>query len=244
MQNGRIAVVTGGGRGIGAAVSEKLAAMGFSVYITCVSRSEVALEAAERIVAAGGMAQVMLFDVSDSEKTKKALSVIIEREGQIDVLVNNAGITRDGLLVKMKEESWDAVLNTNLKGAFNCTQAVSRIMMKQRLGKIINISSVIGFSGNAGQVNYAAAKAGLIGLTKSVARELASRNVTVNAVAPGFIETEMTAGLSSEMRDKVLSEIPLARLGQTKDVADAVAYLVEADYVTGQTIHVNGGMYM
>jgi len=244
MMETRIAVVTGGGRGIGRAVSLRLAAMGLKIIIICVNRTEAAIETAETIRAAKGDARVVQLDVSDSEAVDRSLSIIAQTEGRIDILINNAGITRDGLLMKMKEEDWDAVLDTNLKGAFNCTKAVSRIMMKQRWGRIINISSIIGFSGNAGQANYAAAKAGLIGFTKSVARELASRGITANAVAPGFIETEMTAGLSPEMTAKVLSEIPLARFGQTEDVANAVAYLAGADYVTGQTIHVNGGMYM
>lgn len=240
----KVAVVTGGGRGIGAAVSEKLAAMGFKVIITCVSRSDVALEVAAKIQAAGGEAHVMQFDVADSKEVGAAFSDIVSTYGRIDVLVNNAGITRDGLLIKMKETDWDMVLDTNLKGPFNCTKAVSRIMMKQHFGRIINISSVVGFSGHAGQVNYASAKAGLIGFTKSVALELASRGITVNAVAPGFIETEMTAGLSPEIKAEIMEKIPLVRLGESDDVASAVAYLVDADYVTGETLHVNGGMLM
>jgi len=244
--DGKIAVVTGGGRGIGQAVSERLAAMGAKVMVNYVSRPEPALTTVARIEAAGGKARALQFDVADGQAVEEALAAVAKEEGRIDILVNNAGITRDGLLMKMKEEAWDAVMDTNLKGAFNCIKAVSRVMMKQRAGRIVNISSVIGFSGNAGQVNYASAKAGMIGLTKSVAREFASRGITVNAVAPGYIETEMTAGLSEELTAKIMAEIPLARLGSPADVAAAVAYLVtdEAAYVTGQSIHVNGGMYM
>ncbi len=244
--DGKIAVVTGGGRGIGQAVSLRLAALGAKVIVNYVSRPEPALETVARITAAGGKASALQFDVADSVAVQEALAKLASDEGRLDILVNNAGITRDGLLMKMTEEAWDAVLDTNLKGAFNCIKAVSRLMMKQRWGRIVNISSVIGFAGNAGQVNYASAKAGLIGLTKSVARELASRGITVNAVAPGYIETEMTGTLSEEMTAKIMAGIPLARLGNPEDVAAAVAYLVgdEASYVTGQCLHVNGGMYM
>lgn len=243
---GKIAVVTGGGRGIGQAVSIRLAQLGAKVIVNYVSRPEPALATVAQIEAAGGKARALQFDVADFQAVQEALSAVATDEGRIDILVNNAGITRDGLLAKMKEEAWDTVLDTNLKGAFSCIKAVSRQMMKQRWGRIVNISSVIGFAGNAGQVNYAAAKAGLIGLTKSVARELASRGITVNAVAPGYIETEMTDGLSEEVTAKIMAGIPLARLGKSDDVAAAVAYLVseEASYVTGQCLHVNGGMYM
>jgi len=244
--NGRVAVVTGGGRGIGQAVSVKLGALGAKVIVNYVHRAEPALETVEMIKATGGEARAVQFDVADGNAVQEALQAIASDEGRLDILVNNAGITRDGLLVKMKDEAWDAVLDTNLKGAFNCIRAVSRVMMKQRWGRIINISSVIGFAGNPGQVNYASAKAGLIGLTKAVARELASRAITVNAVAPGYIETEMTSGLPDEVTARLMAEIPLARLGSPDDVAAAVAYLAgdDASYVTGQTIHVNGGMYM
>lgn len=244
--HGRVAVVTGGGRGIGRAVSLHLARLGAKVIVNYVSRPEPAEETVAMIVATGGQARALQFDVADSNATQAALLSVAEEEGRLDILVNNAGITRDGLLIKMKDEAWDAVLDTNLKGAFNCIRAVSRVMMKQRWGRIVNISSVIGFAGNAGQANYASAKAGLIGLTKSLAREFASRSVTVNAVAPGYIETEMTSGLSPEVTAKIMAEIPLARLGKPDDVAAAVAYLVSDDaaYVTGQCLHVNGGMYM
>ena len=244
--DGKIAVVTGGGRGIGQAVSLRLAGLGAKVIVNYVNRAEPALETVARIEAAGGKARALQFDVADSQAVQEALSNLATDEGRIDILVNNAGITRDGLLIKMTEEAWDVVLDTNLKGAFNCIKAVSRLMMKQRWGRIVNISSVIGYAGNAGQVNYASAKAGLIGLTKSVARELASRGITVNAVAPGYIETEMTGTLSEEVTARIMAGIPLARLGKPEDVAAAVAYLVadEASYVTGQCLHVNGGMYM
>lgn len=244
--SGKVAIVTGGGRGIGQAVSLRLASLGAKVIVNYVSRPEPALATVAQIEAAGGLARAVQFDVADSAAVAEILPKIVTDEGRIDILVNNAGITRDGLLMKMKEGDWDAVLDTNLKGAFSCIKAVSRVMMKQRWGRIVNISSVIGFSGNAGQVNYASAKAGMIGLTKSVSRELASRGITVNAVAPGYIETEMTAELSPEMTAAIMAQIPLARLGRPGDVASAVAYLVseEASYVTGQCLHVNGGMYM
>ncbi|MDA8161149.1 MAG: 3-oxoacyl-[acyl-carrier-protein] reductase [Desulfobacteraceae bacterium] len=242
----RVALVTGGGRGIGQAVSLRLAALGAKVIVNYVARPEPALETVARIEAAGGQARVAQFDVADAAAVQEAVTALAAEEGRLDILVNNAGITRDGLLLKMKEEAWDAVIDTNLKGAFNCLRAAAKPMMKQRWGRIVNITSVIGFAGNAGQVNYAAAKAGLMGLTKSAARELASRQITVNAVAPGYIETEMTSHLSEELAARILAEIPLARLGQAGDVAAAVAYLVSegADYVTGQCLHVNGGMYM
>ena len=243
---GKVAVVTGGGRGIGQAVSLRLARLGAKVIVNYVNRPESALDTVAQIEAAGGKARALQFDVADSQAVQEVMQTIATEEGRLDILVNNAGITRDGLMMKMKEEDWDAVLDTNLKGAFSCIKAVSRVMMKQRCGRIVNISSVIGFAGNAGQVNYASAKAGLIGLTKSVAREFASRGITVNAVAPGYIETEMTGGLSEVLTAKIMAEIPLARLGNPDDVAAAVAYLVsdEAAYVTGQCLHVNGGMYM
>jgi 3-oxoacyl-[acyl-carrier protein] reductase len=243
---GKIALVTGGSRGIGRAISLRLAALGAKVLVNYVSRSDAADETVSLIQQEGGAARVVQFDVSDFNGVQEAFKKILSEEGRLDILVNNAGITRDGLLARMPEEAWDAVLTTNLKGAFNCIKAASRPMMKQRWGRIINISSVIGFAGNAGQVNYSAAKAGLVGLTKSVGRELASRGVTVNGVAPGYIETDMTSGLAEEVTAKILSEIPLGTLGKPEDVAAAVAYLVSEDagYVTGQFIHVNGGMYM
>lgn len=243
---GKIAVVTGGSRGIGRAVSIRLAAMGATVVVNYVSRSDAAEETIAAIREQGGKGAVIKFDVADGQEVQGAFKQILEDHGRIDILVNNAGITRDGLLVKMKDEAWDAVLNTNLKGVFNCIKAVSRPMMKQRGGRIVSITSVIGFAGNAGQANYAAAKAGIVGLTRSIARELAPRGITVNGVAPGYIETDMTSGLAPEVTDKILAEIPLNSLGTVDDVAGAVSYLAsdDAKYVTGQFIHVNGGMFM
>jgi 3-oxoacyl-[acyl-carrier protein] reductase len=243
---GKTALVTGGSRGIGRAICLRLAEMGAKVYINYVSGQEAAGSVKREIAALGGQAELLPFNIADAAAVADGVKKLIAEAGAIDILVNNAGITRDGLLARMKEEDWDAVANTNLKGAFLCAKAVSKQMMKQRQGRIVNISSVVGFAGNAGQVNYAAAKAGLIGLTKSLARELASRNVTVNAVAPGYIVTEMTEALPEEARAQLQSGIPLAVLGSVQDVAGAVAYLVGPDggYITGQTIHVNGGMYM
>ncbi|MGB5230208.1 MAG: 3-oxoacyl-[acyl-carrier-protein] reductase [Desulfoprunum sp.] len=243
---GKTAVVTGGSRGIGRAISLRLAAMGAVVYINYVSRPAAAEETRRLIEAAGGAARIIAFDVADGGQIQEAFKHIVSEAGRVDILVNNAGITRDGLLARMKESEWDQVLATNLKGAFLCAKAVSKIMMKQRWGRIVNITSVIGFVGNAGQVNYAAAKAGLTGMTKAMALELASRNITVNSVAPGYIQTEMTDALPEEARQQLLQEIPLASLGTPEDVAGAVAYLVGEDgrYLTGQTLHVNGGMFM
>ncbi|MCA1765923.1 MAG: 3-oxoacyl-[acyl-carrier-protein] reductase [Desulfobulbaceae bacterium] len=243
---GKAALVTGGSRGIGRAIALRLAAMGARVAINYVSKPDAAQEVVDAIKAAGGDAGLYKFDVADATAVNDGVSNIIEDFGRLDILVNNAGITRDSLLMKMKEESWDQVLDTNLKGAYNCIKAVNRPMMKQRWGRIINISSVIGFLGNAGQANYAAAKAGLTGLTRSVARELASRNITVNGVAPGYIDTDMTRDLGDEVKEKVLGEIPMRAMGSVEDVAGAVAYLASDDarYVTGQFIHVNGGMFM
>ncbi len=243
---GKVAVITGGSRGIGRAVCLRLAAMGARVLVNYVSSPEKADETVASIENQGGKAESVAFNVADSDEVARAFKKILDACGRIDILVNNAGITRDGLIATMKEDAWDDVLDTNLKGAFNCIKAVSRPMMKQREGRIVNITSVIGFTGNSGQANYGAAKAGLVGLTRSVARELASRNVTVNGVAPGYIETEMTDHLSEEVRSRILAEIPLAALGNVEDVAEAVAYLVSAGgrYITGQIIHVNGGMFM
>lgn len=243
---GKVALVTGGSRGIGRAICQRLAAMGAIVYINYVSRSDAAVETQKMIIEAGGKAEILQFDVADTDAVQEAVKKILSESKTIDILVNNAGITRDGLVARMKDDDWDAVLTTNLKGAFVCAKAVTKPMMKQKGGKIVNISSVVGFAGNAGQVNYASAKAGLIGMTKSLAREFASRNITVNAVAPGYIVTEMTQSMTEEVQSKLKSEIPLAVLGTAEDVAGAVAFLVSADgnYITGQTLHVNGGMYM
>ena len=244
--SGKIALVTGGSRGIGRAVCLKLASLGARVAVNYVSRPDAADETVAAITEAGGDAFTIKFDIGNAVEVQEAFKKLLADCGRIDIVVNNAGITRDGLLLKMKEEDWDQVLTTNLKGAFDRIKAAYLPMMKQRGGRIINITSVIGFSGNAGQANYAAAKAGLMGLTKSAARELASRGVTVNAVAPGYIVTDMTDELPEEVKNKVLSEIPMGLLGEPEDIAGAVAYLAsdEARYVTGQVIHVNGGMFM
>lgn len=244
--DGKIAVVTGGSRGIGRAICIRLASMGAMVYINYVSRSAAAEETLGVIEQAGGQGKIICFNVADSDDVQKAFKQIVAESGAVDILVNNAGITRDGLMARMKESDWDEVLDTNLKGAFLCAKAASRVMMKKKWGRIINISSVSGVAGNAGQVNYSSAKAGLVGLTKSMAREYASRSITVNSVAPGYIETEMTDLLDESTKEKILSEIPLAYLGKTEDVAGAIAYLASEDgrYVTGQTLNINGGMYM
>ncbi len=244
--DGKIAVVTGGSRGIGRTISLKLAERGAFVYVNYVSRPDAAEETIAQIAEIGGKGAVIQFDVADFSATQAVFKKIKSDSGIVDILVNNAGITRDNLVPLMKEADWNDVLDTNLKGTFNCCKAVIRGMMKKRLGRIVNISSVVGFSGNGGQVNYSAAKAGMIGLTKSMAREFASRNITVNCVAPGYIVTEMTESLGEDVQQKMLAEIPMGTLGSAADVAGAVLYLVsdEAGYVTGQTIHVNGGMYM
>ncbi len=244
--SGKVAVVTGGSRGIGRAICIRLASMGALVYVNYVSRSAAAKETQQIIQEAGGRAEIVGFDVADSAGVQEAFKAIIASAGSVDILVNNAGITRDGLMARMKESDWDEVMNTNLKGAFLCSKTASRTMMKKKWGRIINISSVSGVAGNPGQVNYSAAKAGLIGLTKSMAREYASRNITVNSVAPGYIETEMTDLLDEKAQEQIKMEIPLAIFGSTEDVAGAVAYLASEDgrYITGQTLHINGGMYM
>ncbi len=243
---GKIALVTGGSRGIGRAICQRVSVMGAHVYVNYVSNPAAAEETKMLIQDAGGRADIICFDVANGEQVAEAIKQIAAEVGSLDVLVNNAGITRDGLMARMKEADWDLVLDTNLKGAFFAAKAASRLMMKQKWGRIVNITSVIGFSGNAGQINYAAAKAGLVGLTKSMAREFASRNITVNGVAPGYIVTDMTTSLSEEIQEKIKAEIPLASLGAPEDVAGAVAYLLSEDgrYVTGQVLHVNGGMYM
>ena len=242
----RIALVTGGSRGIGRAICVKLAAMGALVGINYVSNPAAAEETLKQVEAIGGKGFTVRFDVADAEAVQESIKEIIAVHGRIDILVNNAGITRDGLMARMKEDDWDSVLDTNLKGAFLCSKAVMRTMMKNRWGRIINVSSVVGFVGNSGQVNYGAAKAGLTGLTKSMARELAGRNITVNGVAPGYIVTDMTEGLTEEVQEALKGQIPLGTLGTPEDVAASVGFLASTDsnYVTGQTLHVNGGMYM
>jgi 3-oxoacyl-[acyl-carrier protein] reductase len=243
---GKVAVVTGGSRGIGRAICLRLAKMGAKVVINYVSRPQAAEETRKHVEALGSECVVVKFDVAKSSEVQEAFKKITAECGRIDILVCNAGITRDGLLATMKEDDWDQVMAVNLKGAFNCIKAGCRPMMKQRWGRIIVITSVVGFAGNPGQANYSAAKAGLVGLTRSAARELASRSITVNCVAPGYIDTDMTSELPAAVKDKILAEIPLGILGGPEDIAGAVSYLVSDDarYVTGQAIHVNGGMYM
>ena len=239
------AIVTGGSRGIGKAIATTLAARGFQVYLTYVSKPELAEAVVDQIVAAGGKARAFKLDVSHSDQVSAFFKEEIKGKVSLDVLVNNAGITRDGLLMRMKDDDFNAVLDANLGGAFYCLREAGTIMAKQRKGAIINITSIVGQMGQAGQVNYAASKAGLIGMTKAAAKELASRNITVNAVAPGFIETDMTRELPEALRQEYLANIPLKRFGDVNDVANAVAFLAsaEATYISGQVLAVNGGLY-
>lgn len=242
---GQVALVTGASRGIGQAIAMKLAADGVFVVATATSESGAEATVAA-IVAAGGAAQAAQLDVTDSSAVEELFKKIMSEQERLDILVNNAGITKDGLIMRMKDSDWDSVIDTNLKGSFNCLREASKVMTKARYGRIINISSVVGEMGNPGQVNYCASKAGLFGLTKSAARELAKRNVTVNAVAPGFIETDMTAVISEKGREALMQNIPMERLGTVDDVACAVHFLAspQAGYITGQVLSVNGGMYM
>jgi 3-oxoacyl-[acyl-carrier protein] reductase len=246
MLQGKVALVTGASRGIGRAIALELARQGAKVAVNYAGSEAKANEVVEEIKNMGGEAFAIQADVSNAEAVDQMVKAVLERFERIDILVNNAGITRDNLLMRMKEEEWDDVININLKGVFNCTKAVTRPMMKQRYGRIVNIASIVGVSGNPGQANYVAAKAGVIGLTKTAARELASRNITVNAVAPGFITTDMTDRLSEELKAEMLKQIPLARFGEPEDIAKVVSFLVSdaASYVTGQTLHVDGGMVM
>jgi 3-oxoacyl-[acyl-carrier protein] reductase len=243
---GKVALVTGGSRGIGRAICLRLAGAGAFVAVNYARNGQAARETIRLIGEAGGEAEALCFDVADHGAATGAIAALIERRGRVDILVNNAGESRDGLLVRMKEQDWDRVIDTNLKGAFNCSRAVAYAMMKRRSGRIVNVSSVVALSGNAGQANYSASKAGLIGLTKSLARELAPRGICVNAVAPGLIDTDMTSAMTEEQRERVLGEIPLSRLGTPDDVAGVVLFLAsdEAGYITGQVIGVNGGLYM
>lgn len=243
---GKTAVVTGASRGIGRAIALELAKEGANVVVNYSGSKEKAEEVVEEILKMGQKAIAVQANVADNESVQNLMKTALDEFGSIDILVNNAGITRDNLLMRMKEDEWDDVIETNLKGVFLCTKAVTRQMMKQRSGRIINIASVVGVTGNAGQANYTAAKAGVIGLTKTTARELASRNILVNAVAPGFITTEMTDALPEEVKNTMLSQIPLSKFGKPEHVAKAVVFLAsdDAEYITGQVLHVDGGIAM
>lgn len=244
--NDNVAIVTGAGRGIGRAIAVELAQAGAKVVVNYAGRSDTAEETLAMVRAAGSDGLVVQADVAQAEEVDRLVQTTLDHFGKVDILVNNAGIARDNLLLRMKESDWDAVLNTNLKGVFLCTKAVSKGMLKQRSGTIVNISSVIGVAGNAGQANYAAAKAGVLGFTKSMAKELAPRGIRVNAVAPGYISTDMTDILPEEVRQGILKEIPLGKVGTPEDVAKVVLFLVSpaAAYITGQTLGVDGGMEM
>jgi 3-oxoacyl-[acyl-carrier protein] reductase len=243
---GKVALVTGASRGIGREIALELARQGANVAVNYAGSESKANQVVDEIKAIGKEAFVIKCDVSNSDEVAAMVKETVDRFGKLYILVNNAGITKDNLLMRMKEEEWDDVININLKGVFLCTKAVTRQMMKQRVGRIINITSVVGVSGNPGQANYVAAKSGVIGLTKTTAKELASRNITVNAIAPGFITTDMTDKLSDEVKGEMLKQIPLARLGEPKDIAKMTAFLAsdDASYITGQTLHINGGMVM
>ncbi|WHX92784.1 3-oxoacyl-[acyl-carrier-protein] reductase [Peribacillus simplex] len=243
---GKKALVTGASRGIGREVALELARQGADVAINYSGSEAKANEVVDEIKALGRKAFAIQCDVANSESVTSMIKEVVEQFGRVDILVNNAGITRDNLLMRMKEDEWDSVINTNLKGVFLCTKAVTRQMMKQRSGRIINMASIVGVSGNAGQANYVAAKAGVIGLTKTTAKELASRGITVNAIAPGFISTDMTGELPEDVRKAMLDQIPLARFGDPKDIAAVASFLASeaSKYMTGQTLHVDGGMVM
>lgn len=240
------ALVTGASRGIGRSIALQLAEEGYNVAVNYAGSKEKAEAVVEEIKAKGVDSFAIQANVADADEVKAMIKEVVSQFGSLDVLVNNAGITRDNLLMRMKEQEWDDVIDTNLKGVFNCIQKATPQMLRQRSGAIINLSSVVGAVGNPGQANYVATKAGVIGLTKSAARELASRGITVNAVAPGFIVSDMTDALSDELKEQMSTQIPLARFGQDTDIANTVAFLAsdKAKYITGQTIHVNGGMYM
>ena len=246
MLKDKVALVTGASRGIGKAIAIHLAANGAKVAVNYSSSESSAIEVAEIIKKNGGTAEIFKARVNVESEVEEMFTAIEKSLGVVDILVNNAGITKDNLLMRMKTEEWDSVIDVNLKGTFLCTRRAVKGMMKNRYGKIINISSVVGFAGNAGQFNYSATKAGVIGMTKSAAIELASRGIRVNAVAPGFIETDMTASLTDEVKAAYLEKIPLKSLGKPEDIANAVAYLASplSDYMTGQTLHLNGGMYL
>jgi 3-oxoacyl-[acyl-carrier protein] reductase len=241
----KIALITGASRGIGRAIALELSSQGAYVVVNYNQNASAAEEVSNNIVNSGGKCKLSSFNVSNFTRVQEEIDRITEELGGIHILVNNAGITRDGLLLRMKENDWDEVLSVNLKGVFNCTKAASKIMVKQRYGRIINITSVVGEMGNVGQTNYSASKAGIIGLTKSTAKELGSRNITVNAVSPGFIETDITQDLSQKIKDAYIEAIPLGRFGKPDDVAKAVMFLAsdDASYITGEVIRVNGGLY-
>lgn len=246
MKMTKSALVTGASRGIGRSIALQLAEEGYNVAVNYAGSKEKAEAVVEEIKTKGVDSFAIQANVADADEVKAMIKEVVSQFGSLDVLVNNAGITRDNLLMRMKEQEWDDVIDTNLKGVFNCIQKATPQMLRQRSGAIINLSSVVGAVGNPGQANYVATKAGVIGLTKSAARELASRGITVNAVAPGFIVSDMTDALSDELKEQMLTQIPLARFGQDTDIANTVAFLAsdKAKYITGQTIHVNGGMYM
>ncbi|KOO46639.1 3-oxoacyl-[acyl-carrier-protein] reductase [Priestia koreensis] len=246
MLENKVALVTGASRGIGKAVALELAKQGAKVVVNYAGSEAKALEVVDEIKALGSEAVAIQANVAEADAVQSLVKQTIETFGSLDILINNAGITRDNLLMRMKEQEWDDVININLKGVFLCTKAVTRQMMKQRQGRIINISSIVGVSGNPGQANYVAAKAGVIGLTKTTAKELAARNITVNAIAPGFITTDMTDELPEEVKAEMLKQIPLSRFGEPEDVAKTVVFLASESsrYITGQTIHVDGGMVM
>ena len=242
----KIVLVTGAGRGIGASIAKRFASEGAEVIVNYSGNDEAAQKTVDEITATGGQAQKYKCSVNDSESVKVMIDEIIKEFGRIDILVNNAGITKDGFMLRMTDEDFDRVIDVNLKGTFNCTKYVSKYMLKQKSGKIINISSVVGLSGNAGQVNYSASKAGIIGITKSAAKELSSRGITVNAVAPGYVDTDMTKVLSDNIRNEILKNIPLQRMGNVEDISNCVAFLAseDASYITGQVISVDGGMHI
>jgi 3-oxoacyl-[acyl-carrier protein] reductase len=242
----KIVLVTGAGRGIGASIAKRFASEGAEVIVNYSGNDEAAQKTVDEITATGGQAQKYKCSVNDSESVKVMIDEIIKKFRRIDILVNNAGITKDGLMLRMTDEDFDRVIDVNLKGTFNCTKYVSKYMLKQKSGKIINISSVVGLSGNAGQVNYSASKAGIIGITKSAAKELSSRGITVNAVAPGYVDTDMTKVLSDNIRNEILKNIPLQRMGNVEDISNCVAFLAseDASYITGQVISVDGGMHI
>ena len=246
IEAGRVAVVTGGGRGIGRAVAVRLAKEGANVAISYRSNERAAEETAALVREAGAKCQTFKGDVASPEDVNALIKGTQEAFGRLDILVNNAGTTRDNLMLRMKEEEFDEVISTNLKGTYLCTRAVLRAMVRARWGRIVNVSSVVGISGNAGQANYSASKAGILGFTKSVAREVAARGITVNAVAPGYVETELTSGLSDEIKSSIKGQVPMGRFGAPEDISEAVAFLVGegAAYVTGQTLTVDGGMVM